>query len=85
MKRSRKITFLFLTAVALLPAYVSCGQDSVNIDFLINRIAAWQTQENTALINGLFPSYIADHEKFSDKKLITISFTMVLSLIRLQA
>ena len=67
MKRSRKITFLFLT-VALLPAYVSCGQDSVNIDFLINRIAAWQTQENTALINGLFPSYIADHEKFSDKK-----------------
>lgn len=68
MKISRKISYVLLPFALMLLCVFSLAQDSTKINFLLNRIATLQSGDNGVFVSGLFPSYIANHEKFSDKK-----------------
>lgn len=68
MKISRKISYVLLPFALMLLCVFSLAQDSTKINFLLSRIATLQSRDNDVFVNGLFPSYIAKREKFSDKK-----------------
>ena len=66
MKRTILI-FSFLFSVQIFPQ-CCIAQDSLLINFLLNRIAEQQVKQDNYFLPGIFPSYISNNESFSDKK-----------------
>jgi len=66
MKRTSLIFFLLCT-LQILPQLCK-AQDSLLVNFLLNRIAGQQVKEDDYFLPGIFPSYISNDESFSSKK-----------------
>ena len=62
MKQFLISVFFFATCIC------SKAQDTALIHYLIKRIAAQQIQQDNFFLPGIYPSFIAKHEKFITKK-----------------
>lgn len=60
----------YITALlfALSFAFQVKSQDSITVDYLLDRIEALQLKHNTYITRGVFPSYINASRKFKTKK-----------------
>lgn len=55
--------------VSLLLFFINtCAQDSITIDYLLDRIETQQLKHNGFFLDGIFPSYINANRKFKTKK-----------------
>ncbi|HEY2726876.1 MAG TPA: hypothetical protein VGI61_06860, partial [Parafilimonas sp.] len=58
----------------------STAQDSITVDYLLDRIETQQLKHNNFFLNGIFPSYISASKKFKTrKKDNTIFFNALIS------
>lgn len=64
----KRIKFVAAIVALLLICNIAFPQDSLYVNFLINRIHELQVKEHGLFVKGLFPSFISGKEKFSDKK-----------------
>jgi len=60
------IIFLFLIFVAA--SKYCCAQDSALTHYLLKRISEQQVKHDDNFLTGIFPSYISNKEKFSERK-----------------
>lgn len=61
--------YITLVLLCMWPVFGLCQtQDSSLIHFIVERIAARQTRDDDFFLTGIFPSYIAGKEKFTDKR-----------------
>jgi hypothetical protein len=65
MKIKFAISFFILFVVA---TNISSAQDSVLIHYLLKRISEEQIKSDSYFLAGIFPSYISNKEKFSERK-----------------
>lgn len=49
-------------------AFISYAQNNITTNYLLQRIAAQQVQNDPYFMSGIFPSYISHKQKFSTKK-----------------
>lgn len=64
----KRTKYVVVIVGLLLACNIAFPQDSLYINFLINRIDELQVKEDGLFVKGLFPSFISGKEKFSDKK-----------------
>lgn len=64
----KTIRYFTVLVAFLLYGNIALSQDSLYINFLVNRIGELQVKEDGIFVKGLFPSFISGKEKFSDKK-----------------
>jgi hypothetical protein len=59
------ILFFF---IYILISFACAAQDSAYIHFLLERIAQQQVKQDEFFLPGIFPSYISNNEKFSERR-----------------
>jgi hypothetical protein len=67
-KRLAGIKRLIMFSVLCFIANSAMAQDSLNIDYLLDRIETQQLKRNDFFMDGVFPSYINSSRKFKTKK-----------------
>ncbi len=60
--------FKFIIVCCLLISVKTTAQDSVTVDYLLDKIETQQLKHNDYFIDGIFPSYINASRKFKTKK-----------------
>jgi hypothetical protein len=65
---AKSLKFLLIIIVPFFSSFKSFSQDTITVDYLLDKIETQQLKHNDFFIEGVFPSYINASRKFKTKK-----------------